>query len=188
MPTPQDEFGIDWDKEAERCAAVVLKGYPDPSFFGYFKEFIKPMMNVLEIGCNIGNWYPAWKNLEPTIKYTGLDFSEIGLRIARERYPEASFVYCNAKELDFKEMFDVIFTHTMLQHVSLSTKKIMAPRIWNALKPGGFLIIQENTATVSDGTWPNREGWITFFEGFGFKLLKAHDIGGGGTGFVFGKV
>lgn len=188
MPTPQDEFGIDWDKEAERCAAVVKEGYPDCSIFGYFKEFIKPDMSVLEVGCNIANWYPTWRSLEPSIKYTGIDFSETGLRIARERYPVASFVFSNAKEMIFDQQFDVVFTHTMLQHVSIETKKILAPRIWGALKPDGFLIIQENTATVSDGTWPNREGWINFFEGYGFKLIKAHDIGGGGTGFVFQKV
>lgn len=200
MTTPEDEFGIDWDFEAERCSKTVLHGYTDCSFFNYFKEFITPDMEILELGCNIANWYPTWRSLEPTIKYTGLDFSKRGLEIAKERYPNITLIYGNIKNIDFENIdfenmkfnfvnrFDIVFTHTFFQHVSLETKKIIVPKVWKALKPGGLLIIQENTATVSDATWNTIDGWVIFFEKYGFKNIKLHDIGGGGTGMIYRKI
>lgn len=193
MTIPEgEEFGIDWNAEAERSAAIVKCGYTDASFFDYFKDLIKDNTIVLELGCNIANWYPTWRimasNLHINLTYVGMDFSPRAIEIARERYRDASFLYQNIKDLRFDNQVDVVFTHTCLQHVSIETKRIIAPKIWKALKPDGLLIIQENTATISDGTWANTKGWIDFFEGYGFKNIRNHNIGDGGTGMIFRKV
>jgi len=185
MPTIGD-MGVDWDKDALRASKAPYP-YTDAGFFQYFKEFIKPRFRVLEIGCQIANWYPAWKQLEPTIKYEGLDFSPVAIKIAMERYPECKFYLMNAKEMDFKEEFDVVFTHAFYQHTNLETKKAVVPRVYESLKPKGLHIIQENTSCNSPSTWL-RDGWIRFFEQHNFTLLKLHDIGNGGTGFVFRKM
>lgn len=191
MATTNDEFGIDWDKEAERAAKEIKDGFTNADFFNYFADLIKPDSVVLELGCNIGNWYPTWKNFAEKhkikITYVGLDFSLRGIEIARERYKGIQFLYQNATDMNFKEQVDVIFTHTMLQHVSIKTKEILAAKIWTALVPDGLLIIQENTATISDGTWASIKGWVDFFEKRGFKSIRNHDIGSGGTGMVFQK-
>lgn len=179
------EMGVDWDKDAERAAKEPYP-YTEARYFEYFKEFIKPNVRVLEVGCQIGSWYPAWKGLEPTVKYEGLDFSSVAIKIARQRYPECKFHLMNAKQMNFKEEFDIVFTHTFLQHTSIQLKEKVMPLIWKALKKDGLLIAQENTACESLGTW-FKEGWIGFIEKFGFQTVKTHDIGGGGTGFVFRK-
>lgn len=189
-----DEFGIDWDFEAERCAAVVKEGFTDSSFFNYFKDLIKDNSVILELGCNIGNWYPTWRDLGKKlgikINYIGVDFSPRAIEISRDRYKDvnAQFIYMNIKDIDYNEEIDVVFTHTCLQHVGIETKRIMAPKILKALKSDGLLIIQENTATVSDATWSTVKGWTDFFEGYGFKNIRNHDIGSGGTAMIFKKV
>jgi ubiquinone/menaquinone biosynthesis C-methylase UbiE len=179
-------MGVDWDAEAERAAKAPYP-YTCGSFFNYFKDLIRPYDRVLEVGCGIGSWYPAWRDIQPNIRYVGLDFSPVAIRIARERWPECEFILMNAKDMDFKEEFDVVFTHTFLQHTSIQLKRVVLPKIWTALKKGGLFIAQENARIVSLGTWPTDDGWINFIEPFGFKLFRSHDIGGGGTGFVFKK-
>lgn len=179
------EFGVDWNKDAERAAAAPYP-YTSGVSFNYFKDLIKPGFRVLEVGCQIASWYPAWRDIEPTVQYEGVDFSPVAIKIARERYPQCRFYLMNAKDMAFKEEFDVVFTHTFMQHTSVALKEKVLPLIWNALKNGGLLIIQENTSYVSGGTWL-RQGWIDFITSYGFKLEREHDIGGGGTGFVFRK-
>jgi hypothetical protein len=94
----------------------------------------------------------------------------------------------DARDMNFYEMFDIAFTHTFYQHTSIETKKIVVPKVWRALKPDGLHIIQENTSYESLGTWFG-EGWIRFFMEHGpFEVVRAHDLGEGGTGFVFRKV
>lgn len=184
MPTIGD-MGVDWDKDALRASKAPYP-YTTGDFFEYFKEFVRLYDRVLEVGCQIASWYPAWRELEPTIRYEGLDFSPIAIKIAKERYPECKFYLMNAKDMDFSEEFDIVFTHTFFQHTNIDTKRTVAPKIWKSLKKDGLLIIQENTSTESGGCFL-KNGWIQFFSGYGFKLLKAYDIGGGGTGFVFKK-
>lgn len=96
----------------------------------------------------------------------------------------ARFHCMDARKMAFEGEFDIVFSHTFYQHTNLETKRAVAPRVAKALKPGGLHIIQENTSYDSDGTW-FRQGWIDFFDQYGFELVRDHDIPGGGTGFVF---
>jgi len=179
------DMGVDWDADAIRASRVPYP-YTDGRAFQYFKDLVKPHDRVLEVGCQIASWIWAWRDIEPTIRYEGLDWSEVAIRIARERYPDVKFYVMDAREMDFHEEFDIVFTHTFYQHTNLETKRIVVPRVYEALKRGGYHIIQENTSYESAGTW-FRDGWIKFFESYGFKVIRTHDIGGGGTGFVFRK-
>ena len=184
MPT-YCEFGVDWDADALRASKVPYP-YTSDEFFDYFKDFVNEGARVLEVGCQIASWYQAFKDLKKNIRYEGLDFSPVAIAIARQRYPACKFHLLNAKEMAFNEEYDVVFTHTFYQHTSLETKKIVVPKVWKALKLGGFHIIQENTSLNSESTWLKDE-WIDFFTKHDFQIIKTHDIGGGGTGFVFRK-
>lgn len=191
-----DDFGVNWDADAIRASQAKYP-YTDGSFFSYFKDLVKPHDRVLEVGCQIASWIWAWWDIEPTVVYEGLDWSEVALSIARERYGEggkdlgshfpAKFHLMDARNMAFDSEYDIAFSHTFYQHTNLETKRLVVPAVWKALKNGGLHIIQENTSYDSGGTW-FREGWIRFFEERGFKILRTHDIGGGGTGFVFKRI
>jgi len=190
-----DDFGVNWDADAIRASKAPYP-YTEPSFFNYFKDLVKPHDMVLEVGCQIASWIWAWWGTEPTVRYEGVDWSEVALEIAKKRYGPggtdvgkhlpAKFYLMDAREMDFKEEYDVCFTHTFYQHTNIETKRLVVPAVFKALKPGGLHIIQENTSYDSGGTW-FKEGWIKHFTRSGFELVRAHDIPGGGTGFVFRK-
>ena len=207
------DMGVNWDADALRAANAPYP-YTTGTSLQYFKDLVEHNDRVLEVGCQIASWIWAWRDIEPTIRYEGVDWSAFAIKIARERYgkdgkhdissmkeawvkwwlheghlipyPPAKFHCMDARDMDFHEEFDIVFTHTFYQHTNLETKKAVVPRVYEALKPGGFHIIQENTSYDSSGTW-FKEGWIRFFESYGFKVIRTHDIGGGGTGFVFQK-
>lgn len=188
------DMGVNWDADALRASKAKYP-YTEGKFFQYFEDLVKPHDTVLEVGCQIASWIWAWRDIEPTIRYTGLDWSKVALDIAEERYGiggehagdyPAIFHHSDARKMGFHEEFDIVFTHTFYQHTNIETKKLVVPRVHEALKPGGLHIIQENTSYDSAGTW-FKDGWIKFFESYGFKVIRTHDIGGGGTGFVFQK-
>ena len=175
--------GIDWDLEAER--AKTDTPFTSSEAFDYFKELVKLNMKVLDLGCNIAKWYPAFHKLG--VDYEGLDFSPVAIEEARRRYPEVTFYLMKAQEMPFKEKYDLIFTHTVLQHMHLHTKKEVMPRIRRALKKSGFLVIQEKSDANTETTF-TREGWIRFVTEFGFKLLRCTDISDPRNGYVFEKL
>lgn len=178
--------GIDWDAEALRAAPLQMW----PAWAGpdcdYFRGFIRPQDRLMDLGCSTAQCYGIFRSIEPAIKYVGLDLSPVAIKIARERYPDAEFFLMNAKDMTFEEEFDVIFTHTFYQHNYRASKRIIVPKVYKALKKGGFHIIEENTSSSDEGCMFVQE-YINFFESFGFKIVKTHDIGGGGTGFIFRK-
>jgi ubiquinone/menaquinone biosynthesis C-methylase UbiE len=191
------DMGVDWNADAQR-AAKARYPYTSGQAFLYFKDLIKPHTKVLEVGCQIASWIWAWWQTEPTVKYEGLDWSEIALKIANERYgpnglnlncgnhTPAKFYHMDARDMNFTEAYDIIFTHTFFQHTNIETKDIVVPKMHQALKKNGLLIMQENTSYDSLGTWL-KPGWIKYFTERGFDLVREQELNGGGTGFVFRK-
>lgn len=125
-PTIGDD-GIDWDKEARRVAADSWPRAPGGSLL-YLNEFIPKYLVVLDLGCNIGAWQGAWKELRPDCEYHGLDFSPIAIEIARERYPNCEFHLMNATKMSFDSRFNVVFTHAVLQHMSYKNQITLVPK------------------------------------------------------------
>ena len=172
--------GIDWNLEAQR-ASKVFWPYTDRTGLSYLHNILPQRFVILDLGCSIGSWHNAWKELRPVCEYHGLDFSHFAIAIARDRYPDSTFYQKDAITLDFVEKFDVIFTHAVLQHMNQKSHLHLAPRIYNALKHGGFLIIEENVKSVYATHY-----WIKLFSK-GFKLIKTKPQNGGMC-FVFRKV
>jgi len=177
--------GINWDEDSKRATEQPYP-YTDGSTFEYFKELIKPHFRVLEVGCQIASWLWAWRDIEPTIEYVGVDLSSHAIKVARKRYPECEFHLMNARDMDFHDEFDIVFTHTFLQHTNLRTKEIVIPKMWKALKEKGLLIIQEKSDVETETNF-TEEGWIKFITERGFDLVKSHDQGSDGRGYVFKK-
>lgn len=187
---------IDWDKFTEEKYAELASEDKLPlgsgSYFEYMDNFIPKTPRVLEVGCNIGGWANAWKEFRPAMRYVGIDFSKVAINIAKQRWkedvldPQCKFLHMNAKEMEFEDEFDVVFTHAVLQHTNYGTKEIVAPKMFRALKTGGHLVIQENIAHPGKTTFAS-SGWINFFAKFGFELMRFIDAGSGGGNFIFVK-
>lgn len=204
------DFGVNWDADARRAYEAPYP-YTDAEGIRYLEPFVKPNDKLLEVGAQIASWLWAWRGLEPTLEYTGFDWSRVARDLAMSRYgPEGenigdydgeehvgdpiNFIVGDARQMKeafraanypFLENFDIVFTHTFYQHTNIETKKATVPQVYEALKPGGYHIIQENTSYDSDGTWKGPEGWVEYFKNHRFIHVLSHEIPGGGHGIVF---
>lgn len=176
--------GINWDAEARRAVKEDVSYYEDVSSFDYFSNLLKPGMKVLDLGCNISKWNRPFKKLG--LIYEGLDGSPTAIKVAKERFPENVYYLKNAKEMSFHERFDVVFTHTVLQHMDIETKKKVIPKVRDALKDEGLFIIEEKCEDTK--TTFTREKWINLIESYGFTYLGGTPPEDQRNGFVFRKV
>jgi len=179
-PTIGDD-GIDWDKDAEHSAAA---DWPYTSKMGlmYLDEILPQQFVVLDLGCQTGSWYTAWKELRPQCQYQGLDFCQFAIDVAKKRYTHSAFYCMNATEMTFYKAFDVVFTHAVFQHMNENTLKRILPKIHDALVDKGLLIIEENIEGRYSITY-----WPALIMTFGFNLIKSMDTKNGGMNYVFRK-
>ena len=112
---------------------------------------------ILECGCGGGRILMLWN--ECSKKYgwqfvlEGVDHSPKAIEIAKERLPMTRFSIIGIEELLVKDKYDVIFTHTALQHNSSWKQDLILPQIHKAIKDSGlFWMINEKTfSTWEDG-------------------------------------
>ena len=83
------------------------------------KPYVAPGTSVLEIGCASGYYYEVLEYLlNKRIAYTGVDYSEPLIRMAKDYYPSAEFVVADGANLPFEDgRFDVAISSGVLLHV-----------------------------------------------------------------------
>lgn len=175
---------INWNDDARRATREDTPSYDDLSTFDYFSHLLKPGMRVLDLGCNISKWNNLFRKLG--LVYEGLDASPTAIKIAKQRFPENIYYLQKAEEMDFIEIYDLIFTHTVLQHMNIDTKKKVIPKILRALKKNGLFIIEEKCDVRTETTF-TRGGWIDFIESYGFSYFGGTEPGDPRNGFIFRK-
>jgi SAM-dependent methyltransferase len=74
---------------------------------------------LLEIGCGSGYYSEVLTTLLPSgVRYTGIDYSEVMIARARERYPAIAFEVADAMKLPYADLtFDVAFNGVSLMHI-----------------------------------------------------------------------
>lgn len=98
--------------------------------------------NILDIGCGCGIFYKICKTHFENIKYTGIDYSEKAINIAKKQWKYDQFFVKNLFELDSVDIkdFDIIYlgaildvmqnANEALEHIlKLSCKNIIIGRI-----------------------------------------------------------
>ncbi len=81
--------------------------YPSETIF--LPRVLFPGAKVLDVGCASGGFFNIMRSYEAHIEYTGVDLSERAVELAKERYPEATFIVTEGFELVFaNNTFDVV--------------------------------------------------------------------------------
>lgn len=96
-----------------------FQGYDKPVRKKY-REILKDLRveSMLEVGCGSGVDYLGAKKTNPSIKYTGVDFTSGLIDYCRKTYQEGSFLQANIYELPFQsEMFDLVYCKDVLNHL-----------------------------------------------------------------------
>ena len=111
-----------------------------PPLFDLCGELLRPGSRVLDVGC--GNGFTAGQFLERGCEVVGIDLSESGIELARQKYPSARFEVGPADERILANLgsdpFDLVVGTEVIEH-------LYAPRpyvrgCYAALKPGGRFI------------------------------------------------
>jgi SAM-dependent methyltransferase len=81
--------------------------------------------SLLEIGCSSGFYSEVLKIADLPLEYTGCDYSDAFIALAKERYPNLSFDVADATNLGYKdETFDIAVSGCCLLHIPEYEKAI----------------------------------------------------------------
>ena len=161
---------------------MLLRAYEPEGFPGRLRPGLEaePWESVLDFGCGTG----LWRNLFRSGRYVGLDQNEAMVAGARQRWEgdNAEFVHCpgiaDGDRTPFEDgAFDVVFMAAVLQHNSATDKAALLKEIRRILRPGGRLLMFENTfgdfnPGSEDGFSYTQEGWRNVIEPHGFACVR----------------
>ncbi|MFI6558931.1 class I SAM-dependent methyltransferase [Streptomyces sp. NPDC050534] len=111
---------------------------------------------VLDLGC--GSGVPVARTLvEAGHQVTGVDISEVQIRRAQERVPQAQFIRGDATAVTFEAAsFDAVVFLYALIHIPLAEQPPLLRRIAGWLRPSGWFV-----ATTGHGAWTGTEqNWL----------------------------
>jgi SAM-dependent methyltransferase len=116
---------------------------------------LEPGSTVVDLGCGCG--LPTAATLSAAGHHvTGVDFSAVQIRRARELVPTATFLQADATEVDFPAgSVDAVLSFYLFIHLPLAEQPPLLTRIASWLRPGGrFLTTMGHTAwTGTDENW-----------------------------------
>ena len=171
---------------------VTKDGFVDIIHQWCIKYDVSQNARILECGCGGGRILMLWNECSKRYGWhfvlEGIDHSSKAVAIAKERLSTVKFSIIGIEELSAKNKYDVIFTHTALQHNSAWKQDLLLPELHKALKNTGlFWMINEKTfSTWEDGKIKNpfycddrgsagtAAWWIQRIAEFGFELLDYH--------------
>ena len=109
--------------------------------FNIFREYVADGDKVLDVGCGNGRLLELLKDKK--INYTGVDLSEKLIGLARNRYPQNSFLVADNLNLPFPaNSFDKVFSIAVLHTIpSQELRKKAIAELKRVLKVDGLLFI-----------------------------------------------
>ena len=138
------------EADFDRLALLDDEGWTTNNHYHEFllKQVPKKCENALEIGCGTGAF--ARRLAKRCGRVTALDLSPQMIRVARERsrqFKNLQFELADAMMWDFpKSHFDFVCTIATLHHLD---QRELLPKIKNALKPKGILVILDLVQSAS---------------------------------------
>jgi SAM-dependent methyltransferase len=127
----------------EFFADVEAKRYRQESHIAEFADFENwASADVLEVGCGIGT--DGVRFASAGANYTGIDFSEVALDLARRQFELngllGQFIQVSLPNLPFADdSFDLVYSFGVLHHIPETDAGIA--EIYRVLRPGGHVLV-----------------------------------------------
>ncbi len=135
------QLEVDYNQIAEHFSSTRHDAWPE---FELLKTLITSLettseLSLLDLGCGNGRLAAAL----PHLNYTGLDLSAQLLTIARQKFPDYTFVHGSMLQLPFTDaQFDLVACVAALQHIpSVNYRQQAVKEMYRVLKPGGTVFM-----------------------------------------------
>jgi 2-polyprenyl-3-methyl-5-hydroxy-6-metoxy-1,4-benzoquinol methylase len=117
-------------------------------FLDTLEQHLSQDARVLDIGCGFGLFSLYYGISASDRKITGFDLSERRIKeaqgVARKlNVTNANFLCQDAADFTFTEQYDAVVTLDLLHHVSPDVAERLIFRAYDALSPGGVLLIKD---------------------------------------------
>lgn len=131
-----------------------------------FIKLLKPGAKVLDVGCAGGRDTEAF--IKARFAVDGIDLSEVFLRQAKNRVPEAIFQIMDARKLTFaNESFDAIWANAVLLHILKSDIPKTLAGFNRILRKNGILHVRikkgEGSSLITDSLSQETQRYFSFF-------------------------
>ena len=135
-------------------------------------------VDVLDVGCGLGEM-TAFLGIElPRARFTGIDFSAGAIESCRRRFPAHRWAVADVVNDELPAPFDAVICSELLEHLDRPDAALV--RIARSLKPGGTIVVtvpngkvfetEKAVGHVAHPTVAALRGW---FEAAGLDVLEA---------------
>lgn len=97
-------------------------------------------LSVLDLGCGNGALTKTLSDLGMNV--IGMDASEQLLKVARENYPNLTFIQGDATEFELPEKVDAVFSNAVFHWIPKEKQMQMLEHIYRVLNQGGQLVFE----------------------------------------------
>lgn len=129
----------------------------NPLFY-YFCEYLPKGAYILDLGSGTGKPY-AKLLVERGFHVLGIDISPRMIELARNYVPQAEFVELSITDIEFKNMFDGVFSSYTMLLLDPPLFEDVAKRIVLSLKKGGLFYLSLNE-TGKEGIDVDKEAFV----------------------------
>ena len=103
------------------------------------KQYFPNLQNFLEIGCGTGFVLSGLKEAFPNLGLAGSEVFSEGLNFAAARLPGIELFQMDARQIPFREEFDVVGAFDVLEHVK--EDEAVLSQMYQATRKGGGILI-----------------------------------------------
>jgi SAM-dependent methyltransferase len=132
---------------------------------------VMPGARALDVGCGAGRWCRLLA--ERGFRVQGIDLQPALIERNRARYPNIAFDCVPIQDFAPQELFDLVTTVTVIQHVPFEEQGRALAKIASVLKPGGHVLSLENVEDQGAHVFANSiERWTKAFADVGLSLVS----------------
>lgn len=135
-----DKTKLTYQLQAEAYDRQRSRTFFEARWLARFGDALPRGSKVLDLGCGGGQPVSAWLIAEG-FRFTGVDYSEAMLDIARRRWPSESWRLSDMRSLDLNEKFHGIVAWDSFFHLTQQEQRDALPRLAAHLEPGGLLLV-----------------------------------------------
>jgi trans-aconitate methyltransferase len=140
---PETTRGV-YNRQAQAFDAGRGRGLFEEGWLRRFADLLPAAPHVLDLGCGAGEPIAAWL-MDQGFRVTGTDFADDMLALAQARWPDGDWRVADMRAFDAAEKFDGIIGWNSFFHLTPEEQRTCLPRLAQALRPGGVLMLTVGT-------------------------------------------